>query len=100
MHSIVDVCEETCQLGILDEGNVFYIQKVDSPQKIRMISHAWYNMCRGNSLDGSKSLNKVVMEMYKYSNRQISLSDFRQPVGMHLKEDNRWGKKAQTIFWS
>ena len=38
--------------------------------------------------------------MYKYSNGQISLADFRQPVGMHLKEDNRWVKKAQTIPWS
>ena len=30
----------------------------------------------------------------------ISLADFRQPVGMHLKEDNRRVKKAQTIPWS
>ena len=37
------------------------------------------------------------MWMYKYSNGQISLADFRQPVGMHLKEYNRWVKKAQTI---
>lgn len=37
--------------------------------------------------------------MYKYSNGQISLADFRQPVGMHLKENNRWVKKAQTIPW-
>ena len=37
--------------------------------------------------------------MYRYSNGQISLSDFKQPVGMNLKEDNRWVKKAQTIPW-
>ena len=37
--------------------------------------------------------------MYRYSNGQISLSDFKQPVGMHLKESNRWVKKAQTIPW-
>lgn len=37
--------------------------------------------------------------MYKYSNGQISLSDFKQPVGMNLKENNRWVKKAQTIPW-
>ena len=35
--------------------------------------------------------------MYRYSNGQISLADFKQPVGMNLKEDNRWVKKAQTI---
>jgi len=28
-----------------------------------------------------------------------SLADFKQPVGMNLKESNRWVKKAQTIPW-
>lgn len=37
--------------------------------------------------------------MYRYSNGQISLADFNQPVGMNLKESNRWVKKAQTIPW-
>ena len=37
--------------------------------------------------------------MYRYSNGQISLADFKQPVGMNLKESNRWAKKAQTIPW-
>ena len=37
--------------------------------------------------------------MYRYSNGQISLSDFKQPVGMNLKESNRWVKKPQTIPW-
>ena len=37
--------------------------------------------------------------MYRYSNGQISLLDFKQPVGMNLKENNRWVKKAQTIPW-
>ena len=40
------------------------------------------------------------MDMYKYSNGQISLADFSQSVGMHLKADNRWVKKTQTIPWS
>ena len=38
--------------------------------------------------------------MYRYSNGQISLSDFKQPVGMNLKENNRRVKKAQTIPWT
>ena len=38
--------------------------------------------------------------MYKYSNGQIRLSDFQQPVGMHLREDNRWVKKARIIPWN
>ena len=37
--------------------------------------------------------------MYRYSNGQIGLADFKQPVGMKLKESNRWVKKAQTIPW-
>ena len=37
--------------------------------------------------------------MYRYSNGQISIADFKQPVGMNLKESNRWVKKAQTIPW-
>ena len=37
--------------------------------------------------------------MYRYSNGQISLADFKQPVGMNLKESNRWVKNAQTIPW-
>ena len=37
--------------------------------------------------------------MYRYSSGQISLADFKQPVGMNLKESNRWVKKAQTIPW-
>lgn len=37
--------------------------------------------------------------MYRYSNGQISLADFKQPVGMNLKESNCWVKKAQTVPW-
>ena len=37
--------------------------------------------------------------MYKLGSKQISLSDFGQPVGMHLKKNNRWVKKAQLIPW-
>ena len=35
--------------------------------------------------------------MYRYSNGQISLANFKQPVGMNLKESNRWVKKAQEF---
>lgn len=38
--------------------------------------------------------------MYQYSNGQISLTDFQQPMGMQLREDNRWVKKAQIIPWN
>jgi hypothetical protein len=38
-------------------------------------------------------------KIYRYSNGQISLSDFMQPIGMNLEKGNRWIKKAQTIPW-
>ena len=37
--------------------------------------------------------------MYKFDNGQISLEDFGQPIGMNLKNSNRWVKRAQTIPW-
>lgn len=46
-----------------------------------------------------KKCAQDVIGMYKYSNGQISLADFKQPLGMNLKESNRWVKKAQTIPW-
>ena len=38
--------------------------------------------------------------MYRYSNGQISLSDFNQPVGSNLNECNLSVKKIQTITWT
>lgn len=38
--------------------------------------------------------------MYRYSDGQISLTDFQQTLGMKLREDIRWTKKAQITPWS
>lgn len=38
MHDIVSACSETCQLGILDTDRVLYIDKVESPEPIRLVS--------------------------------------------------------------
>lgn len=39
--------------------------------------------------------------MYKFNrNRQFSLSDFNQPIGLKMNPENRWIKKAATIPWS
>lgn len=40
-----------------------------------------------------------VVKMYKFSSKQISLTDFNTPVGMRLNPDNRWVKKAELIPW-
>lgn len=39
--------------------------------------------------------------MYKFNrNRQFSLSDFNQPIGLKMNPENRWIKKAETIPWN
>lgn len=39
--------------------------------------------------------------MYKFNrNRQFSLSDFNQPIGLKMNLENRWIKKAETIPWN
>ena len=38
--------------------------------------------------------------MYRYSNGQIRLSNFKQSMGMNLKEENRWVKRASLIPWN
>ena len=57
-----------------------------------------YNKCKEKRENTRKTLH-LEAAMYRYSNGQISLSDFNQPAGMNLKESNRWVKKAQTIPW-
>ena len=37
--------------------------------------------------------------MYKFSSKQVSITDFGMPLGMSLNQDNRWVKKAETIPW-
>ena len=61
--------------------------------------HMCYNKRKENSKKLAKTLHLEGMGMYRYSNGQISLSDFQQPMGMHLREDNRWVRKAQIIPW-
>ena len=58
-----------------------------------------YTKCKEKHEKRAKALH-LEAGMYRYSNGQISLSDFKQPVGMNLKESNRWVKKAQTIPWT
>lgn len=38
MEHIVDVSSETCQMAVLDKGEVLYLAKIDSPEPIRLIS--------------------------------------------------------------
>ena len=37
--------------------------------------------------------------MYQFHNGQMSIFDFGQPIGMKLKDTNRWVIKANLIPW-
>lgn len=37
--------------------------------------------------------------MYRYDSGQIRVDDFEQPVGMNIRSDNRWVRKARRIPW-
>ena len=54
---------------------------------------------QGKRLKSRKKLAFGDDGMYKFDNGQISLEDFGQPIGMNLKNSNRWVKRAQTIPW-
>lgn len=68
MESIVESCEETCQLGVLDREKVLYIRKVDSPQPIRMISHVGNRLPANGTAIGKALLSGLsdeeVTELY------------------------------------
>lgn len=38
--------------------------------------------------------------MYKFGDVQLSLTDFKQPIGMKMNPENRWVKKAVLIPWA
>jgi len=41
-----------------------------------------------------------VMVVYIFENKQISINEFGQPVGMKLSSENRWVKKSHMIPWA
>ena len=44
MQRVVDMCAETCQLGILDGNSVFYIGKIDSTEPLCLVSRVGKNL--------------------------------------------------------
>mgnify|MGYP000323237836 CR=1 FL=1 len=38
MHDIVSVCHETCHLGSLKNGDVYYLKKVETPLRSRTVT--------------------------------------------------------------
>lgn len=65
MELIVEQCNEVCQMGILDGADVLYIDKVQSAQKVQLISSI------GTRLPAIYSaLGKAMI--FNYSDKQIS----------------------------
>ncbi|WP_312636337.1 IclR family transcriptional regulator [Oscillibacter sp.] len=68
MEAVVESCEETCQMGVLDRDKVLYIRKVDSPQPIRMISHVGNRLPANGTAIGKALLSDLkdeeVRELY------------------------------------
>ncbi len=62
MKDVVCRCEETCQLGILDHGNVLYVEKEDSPQAIRMISQVGKRLPANSTAIGKALLSGLENE--------------------------------------
>ena len=47
-----------------------------------------------------KTLQDVMSMYMKSRNKQFSLTDFNQPMGLKLNPENKWIKKAEMIPWS
>ncbi|GAB6087199.1 IclR family transcriptional regulator [Alkaliphilus crotonatoxidans] len=59
MNSLSNDCNETCQLGILKEGQVFYLLKVEGQEPIRVVSEV------GRSLPAySTALGKAILSRH------------------------------------
>ena len=58
MKEVASKCQETCQMGILDQDRVLYVAREDSPQPIRLIS--WV----GTRLPANGLTNEEVRALY------------------------------------
>ena len=57
-----------------------------------------YNKVQEKQVNPKKSLHLGEKFMYKFERyRQIGLSDFNQPVGLKMDQENRWVKKQKPF---
>ncbi len=62
MTKLVDICNETCSLGILDGSNVLYIAKKDSPQSLRLVTYVGKQVSANCTALGKALLCKHTLE--------------------------------------
>lgn len=73
MHDIVSVCHETCHLGSLKNGDVYYLKKVETPLRSRTVT------VEGRSLPAyATGVGKALLADYQLP--QLKAPVLRRPV--------------------
>ena len=62
MKEVASKCQETCQMGILDQDRVLYVAREDSPQPIRLISWVWTRLPANATAVGKALLSGLTNE--------------------------------------
>ena len=78
MRKIVMACYETCHFGILEQGDVLYILKEDSPEPIRMVSSVGKRLPAYGTGIGKALLSGYTVEQLcsLYPNGLVSMTPF------------------------
>jgi len=53
-----------------------------------------------NAFLDKKPLHDGMIIYKKNRNKQFTLTDFNQPMGLRLNQENKWIKKAELIPWN
>lgn len=64
-------------------------------RSIEKNDQTWYNRSARKKVENEKKACTLEDAMYKFEKeKQISFTDFNQPLGMQMNPDNRWVQKA------
>ncbi|MCR4644182.1 MAG: hypothetical protein K5695_02065, partial [Oscillospiraceae bacterium] len=64
-------------------------------QSIDKSNKTWYNRSAREKAENEEKACTLEDAMYKFKReKQISFTDFNQPLGLQMNPDNRWIKKA------
>lgn len=84
MHDIVSVCHETCHLGSLKNGDVYYLKKVESPLHSRTVT------VEGRSLPAyATGVGKALLADYQLPQLKALYYDGLYPLTEHTITDFR-----------
>ncbi|ATM94797.1 IclR family transcriptional regulator [Yersinia frederiksenii] len=100
MQGIVNSCNEVCQMGILDRGEVLYIDKIQSDQAVQLVSNIGTRLPATLSALGKAMLCDFTDEQIKelYPNGFISLTPNSAADISELREQfNQVIKKGYAI---